>query len=525
MEIAPAPAPKLVTQLSMDLMRGVPLHVALSGWAKHWVSLNGMFNLSPSSYQLSRPVESLENFLSHDWATSRWLKLLSLLIIFNSKPAAVATFLVSISVGLVAIFLQLPQESWVWLTLPGHITWLLVFCFWQRLRSFVTQPTMVFMDKICIAQHDDNLKERGILGLAAFVRSSNKLTILWSPRYFTRLWCSFEIATFLRDASRSGPKLKPIEIMPVKMAFLLVILAIHAHAQSLGFRFLSYMASQAQSSRGLWVFLLAVITLEALLAQPFILYIGIDLMKEVEELPRQLKAFSIRSAQCFCCSNGHLNPETKQALPCDRLLVYQTLREWFGNEEDPSVDYLDTFDTLVQKRLFGKVMRSVTSGWYISYSLTMMFVASMPYFTLCMLETAHGPDSLEGELWIWLVRQFLKAAKYPALNVLTFCTYMAMFKLGAVLMRRWSQLVSTVLLVPLTLALLLVWFVPVEMSFSFTGGLLPLAAVLCEALLAGLLWYLTFPSAEPCEAKDVKMHHVGSVGSIPALDAYDAFSI
>ena len=127
MEIAPAPAPKLVTQLSMDLMRGVPLHVALSGWAKHWVSLNGMFNLSPSSYQLSRrsliptghygvfracvvlsylfrklpialsrlhrPVESLENFLSHDWATSRWLKLLSLLIIFNSKPAAVATFL------------------------------------------------------------------------------------------------------------------------------------------------------------------------------------------------------------------------------------------------------------------------------------------------------------------------------------------------------------------------------------------------------------------------------------------------
>lgn len=67
----------------------------------------------------------------------------------------------SISVGLVAIFLQLPQESWVWLTLPGHITWLLVFCFWQRLRSFVTQPTMVFMDKICIAQHDDNLKDWG----------------------------------------------------------------------------------------------------------------------------------------------------------------------------------------------------------------------------------------------------------------------------------------------------------------------------------------------------------------------------
>ena len=48
---------------------------------------------------------------------------------------------------------------------------------------------MVFLDKLCINQMDSEKKQQGILGLGAFVLRSKKLLVLWSPRYFNRMWC------------------------------------------------------------------------------------------------------------------------------------------------------------------------------------------------------------------------------------------------------------------------------------------------------------------------------------------------
>ena len=59
-------------------------------------------------------------------------------------------------------------------------------CFWQSLRSVSRRPLVVFLDKLCIAQHDPALKAKGIRGLSTFLDRSEELTILWSARYFTR---------------------------------------------------------------------------------------------------------------------------------------------------------------------------------------------------------------------------------------------------------------------------------------------------------------------------------------------------
>ena len=48
----------------------------------------------------------------------------------------------------------------MWIAGLPHATFWLVFLFWQRIRSFVGFPVVVFLDKLCIAQHDENLKEK-----------------------------------------------------------------------------------------------------------------------------------------------------------------------------------------------------------------------------------------------------------------------------------------------------------------------------------------------------------------------------
>ena len=81
-------------------------------------------------------------------------------------------------------------NSLLLLRFTGYVVFLVQFCFWQRIRSCFVAPCMVFLDKLCIHQTQPDLKQEGIAGLGAFVKSSDKLVVLWSSRYFTRLCLS-----------------------------------------------------------------------------------------------------------------------------------------------------------------------------------------------------------------------------------------------------------------------------------------------------------------------------------------------
>jgi hypothetical protein len=50
---------------------------------------------------------------------------------------------------------------------------------------------------MCINQATSDTKARGIDQIGKFLRNSEELLILWSPDYFSRLWCCFEIAMYL----------------------------------------------------------------------------------------------------------------------------------------------------------------------------------------------------------------------------------------------------------------------------------------------------------------------------------------
>ena len=164
-----------------QLLRAAPLQVVLSGWCKHWKGLH--VESGEELFELSRPVQSIDVFLSHDWETSRWMKLMAMLLVFNSPAAAMAALLASIATGVAQVSGIVGDRLWFF---PSYWVYLFVLCFWQRIRG-VCRHRMVFMDKLCINQNDDKMKEVGILGLGAFVQRSDKLLVLWSQRYFNRL--------------------------------------------------------------------------------------------------------------------------------------------------------------------------------------------------------------------------------------------------------------------------------------------------------------------------------------------------
>ena len=69
------------------------------------------------------------------------------------------------------------------------------------------------------------MKQEGIRSLGLFLRRSRKMFILWSPEYFTRLWCCFEVAAFdqaLREDKRQPSR--DIVLRPVQIGQVLAIL-------------------------------------------------------------------------------------------------------------------------------------------------------------------------------------------------------------------------------------------------------------------------------------------------------------
>ena len=324
-------------------------------------------NTDRDDYSLSQPVQEIDAFLSHDWGTRRWLKTMTLLVHFNSVPAAVSSILMCILVCVLQIFRIL--DGWLPAALAIHGTYWFVFMFWQRLRS-LCKKNMVFLDRLCIAQHDVELKRQGILGLGGFLAKSRKLLVLWSPRYFTRLWTAFELSAFLKhDQSRA----KDIEFAPASMGPLLLYFSIFETLLVSSFHLVvtqfvntllgeqDVLMDQEDNIVQFTVAMLVICAPAFFVVAPLVLYLGSLQMKALLQLRIQLDEFGIRSANCSCCEMDHCNPETGEELICDRMLVFETLKRWFPDScEDEA--HLDKFDEMVHKELSGFVRNILGSG-------------------------------------------------------------------------------------------------------------------------------------------------------------------
>eukprot|EP00434_Breviolum_minutum_P001062 symbB.v1.2.000934.t2/scaffold54.1/size375170/7 len=372
----------LQSYVEPELLRGVPLHTCLSGWGKHWQQSESAMCSTDDSYDLGEQIEQYDVFLSHDWATSRWLKLCSMMIIFNSHAAFWSSFIVSVITGFLRAFEVIPDQMWT--ISSGYVVYLLVLCFWQRLRRVFFRPLIVFVDKLCIAQHDEELKEKGILALAGFLDHSRKLTVLWSPRYFQRLWCAYELAAYSRAEE------KPLQVMPVKMSMILGLTSICWHFLCVTFHLIAWTETSSDPvfSQRLTASFFTMLLLCTLM--PGVCYVGIQLMDDLTQLPQQLKSFRIQESKCFCCTSNHVHPVTGRGMICDRSLVFHTLKKWFGSRADADHEgsHLELFNQMIQQELSQSILQTV--GWDtapLTYCIYMVSAGNVPFIAQYIART------------------------------------------------------------------------------------------------------------------------------------------
>ena len=329
----------LQSELQRDLLRGVPLDLCLRGFgAPLRAEVRG--SISRDSYNLSKPTDRIDAFLSHDWKTSRASKTCALLIVFNSIPAAIAAVAVS-TASCALLMLEMFPGGWLLASMLTYLCFFTVLFFWQRMRRLLRRrAAIVFLDRCCISQQDAELKRQGIQGLAGFVTISRKLIVLWSPRYFTRLWCTFELSCFLKDMDEQ----KHVEFVPVAMALLLWSTSTFLIGLWCLWQAFLYVVHDNRAfgnmARGFEIAVVVVFLLLALLfALPAQLYFGIEHMRELLKLQQQMAEFNIRQSECSCCSLDHTDPDTGQEMLCDRRLVFATLARWYSTPGDPRRSY------------------------------------------------------------------------------------------------------------------------------------------------------------------------------------------
>ncbi|CAK9057499.1 Uncharacterized protein SCF082_LOCUS30854 [Durusdinium trenchii] len=420
--------------LEPRLLRGANLHHCIVGWRTYLAQREPR---SLGDLRLSRVTKRIDNFLSHDWQTAGWLKALTLVVLFNSRAAAIATWIVTLVIALFRILDLFPQSTWT--VFLAHATFLLFLCFWQKIRS-LWRPRMVFLDRLCIAQNDPSLKEKGILGLAAFLDCSRELTILWSPRYFRRLWCIYELATYFRRKNMR----KPLQVMPVTLALFIAVNALSWCIMVAWYHLIK--ESNFESwNYGTYLNTIAGVACVALasIMVPWTYYLGLQLMTDLQEMPEQLKSFRIQDALSSCCANEHLNPETMEEIGCDRQLVFSALSSWFGRDGKAD-SHLEEFNQMVRDRLAPIILQTVGGDALpLKYTWYMVGICEVPFLSPVLTKIAHPPENMSGYLAvIWAMRLLSEVFFLSLLGIFATRLNLKLCKLG----QRWTPYVSKICL-------------------------------------------------------------------------------
>ena len=282
-------------------------------------------SFSGDLHHKSFETKGFDCFWSHSWHGKSWQKIL-LLMVVNNGLAAVITGNLAALFGMTLFYfrllpsyrrpfqrMQATYDFGPWGFVFGCVATFAMLFLWQS-------SSKVFLDRICIHQKDIDRKRDGILSLGGFLKHSRSMLVLWDATYPTRLWTMFELAAFLKShGDESHLLIRPTILGPTAICGFLCI----------GFVFMAQiLVSSDNSMRDSLVHI----------GVPLIICVGfVHLLRRycewVETAWLQLRSFSLVDAKTHCCSSNHVD-ETGAIVACDREIILECLRTWFGSEEE-----------------------------------------------------------------------------------------------------------------------------------------------------------------------------------------------
>ena len=185
-------------------------------------------------YGLSSEAKEFDCFISHSWSASRAHKFVALAWSTNLGPALSAA-----AFGAVALSLFSWSDPYEVLTTCDGvvervgITFVLFYFMFVVLLALAhnvvrwCQDDACFFDKGCIDQAHGPVKQAQIDSLGAFLQNSRRMIVLWSPDYFHRLWCTYELAAYihLNDRKASAIDLVPLYLPAFALTYLTAVTA------------------------------------------------------------------------------------------------------------------------------------------------------------------------------------------------------------------------------------------------------------------------------------------------------------
>jgi hypothetical protein len=195
----------------------------------------------------------------------------------------------------------------------------------------------LFLDKVCIHQTDPDLKAAGIKSLGAFLSRSEKLLVLWGDDYFDRLWCSYELALYIRLHGTSA-----VQIMPIEYAAYLCVNGLVLVYAGFCYMFLDANPALLENLAFALPFLVTAFS-------PYIL-VGVYKAKVYEARQRlrtMLLDYDVRKTSCFCCQVNHVLPDGRN-ISCDRKFVEESIAAWYGDGKGSG---LDNFNEVVRTQV------------------------------------------------------------------------------------------------------------------------------------------------------------------------------
>ncbi|CAK0907867.1 unnamed protein product, partial [Prorocentrum cordatum] len=241
----------------LDLWRGLPVSRMLAQGPSLMSN-----SQTEATYLLSEQLDEgqrhIDIFLSHTWSSDEYLKYTAMLYHFNGRFSFLAAHFAALFtfLALLAIKELTPYGSLLpcfYVPMPGNVdeyprglpvcgpcffagcvmqiaTYVFGHFIWFGYRK------TVFLDKCCIHQTDVEKKRRGVEFVGSFVKQSNTMFIPFDDDYFERLWCTYELAAFVRY--RRSKAMDAINFMPIKTSVFVFTIAVVGFVGTSGFMFM-----------------------------------------------------------------------------------------------------------------------------------------------------------------------------------------------------------------------------------------------------------------------------------------------